>query len=71
MIAPAIERLAKEMGQRALVAKLNVDENQRTAQQYRIRSIPALLIFKRGHVVETIIGAQPGPVIRQKLMAHL
>lgn len=70
-IAPAIDKLAKEMGERALVTKLNIDQNQRSAQQYRVMSIPTLLIFKRGRVIETIVGAQPGAVIRRKLMAHL
>ncbi|MDQ4076288.1 MAG: thioredoxin [Chloroflexota bacterium] len=71
MIAPAIEQLAKEMGDRALIAKLNIDENPRTAQQFNVMSIPTLLIFKNGRVADTIVGAQPGPVIRQRLMAQV
>ncbi|MGB0384862.1 MAG: thioredoxin [Ardenticatenaceae bacterium] len=71
MIAPAVDKLAREMGERALVSKLNIDQNQRTAQQFRVMSIPTLLIFKGGRVVDTIVGAQPGAVIRRKLMAHI
>ncbi len=71
MIAPAIEKLAQEMGDRALVAKLNIDENPRTAQRFNVMSIPTLLVFKGGRVVDTIVGAQPAPVIRQRLLAHL
>ncbi len=71
MVAPAIEQLAKEMGERALVAKLDVDANQRTAGQFNVRSIPTMLIFKNGRVVDTLVGAQPAPAIRQRLMAHL
>ena len=71
MIAPALDKMAREMGDRALITKLNIDENQRTAQQFRVMSIPTLLIFKGGRVVDTIVGAQPGPVIQRKLMAHV
>ncbi|MCB0079038.1 MAG: thioredoxin [Anaerolineales bacterium] len=71
MIAPVIERLADQMGDRATIAKLNVDENPRTAQQFNVRSIPMLLIFKNGQVVDQLVGAQPEPVIRQRLEAAL
>lgn len=71
MIAPAVEQLAKEMGERALVAKLNVDENQQTAQRFRVMSIPTLLIFRQGRVVDTLVGVQPAPVLRQRLLAHV
>ncbi|MGH2543861.1 MAG: thioredoxin [Ardenticatenaceae bacterium] len=70
MVAPVVEQLAREMEERALVAKLNIDENPRTAQRFNVMSIPTLLIFKRGRVADTIIGAQPGQVIRQRLMAQ-
>ena len=69
-VAPAVERLAQEFAGRAVVAKLNVDDNPRTAQRFGISSIPALYIFKGGRVVERLIGAQPYPVLRQALARH-
>lgn len=71
MIAPHVDALAREMGGRAIVAKLNVDENPVTAGRYGVRSIPTLLIFKNGQAVDRIVGAQPAPVLRQRLQAHL
>ena len=70
-IAPAIEELAAEMAGRVRVAKLNVDENPRTAAQFGIRSIPTLLIFKHGKLVDQIVGAQPKQAIAARLRAHL
>ncbi|MGQ9548498.1 MAG: thioredoxin [Roseiflexus sp.] len=69
-VAPAVERLAQEFAGRAVVAQLNVDDNPRTAQRFGISSIPTLYIFKRGRVVERLIGAQPYPVLRQALARH-
>jgi thioredoxin 1 len=70
-VAPTVERLAQEFAGRAVVAKLNVDENPRTAQRFGITGIPALYIFKRGQVVERLVGAQPAPALRQALARHL
>jgi thioredoxin 1 len=67
MVAPSVEQLAKEFGERAVVGKLNVDHNPATARRYQIMSIPALYIFKEGQVIDRIIGAQPLPVLRQHL----
>lgn len=71
MVAPSVETLAREFAGRAVVGKLNVDENPATAQRYNIMSIPALLIFKNGRVVDQIIGAQPLQVLRAKLAQHV
>lgn len=70
MVAPSIEQLAREFSGRAIVGKLNVDDNQMTAGRYNIMSIPSLLIFKRGEVVDQIVGAQPLEVLRQRLARH-
>jgi thioredoxin 1 len=67
MIAPHVAALAQEFGGRAVVGKLNVDENPRVAGQYGIMSIPTLLIFKGGKVVDQIVGAQPAQALRQRL----
>ena len=58
-IAPAIEELAAQYKGKVKVAKVNIDDNQDTPQQYGIRSIPTLLVFKGGKVVEQIVGAVP------------
>jgi thioredoxin 1 len=67
MIAPHVAALAQEYAGRAVVGKLNVDENPQVAGRYGIMSIPTLLIFKGGKVVDQIVGAQPGQVLRQRL----
>jgi thioredoxin 1 len=57
-IAPTVEALATDFEGRALIGKMNVDENPRTPAQYSIRGIPTLLVFKSGELVESIVGAQ-------------
>ncbi|MFL6254302.1 MAG: thioredoxin [Pyrinomonadaceae bacterium] len=71
LIAPALEELAAESAGLYRVAKLNVDENQRTAAALRIQSIPTLFVYKGGQLVERIVGAQPKNVIAARLSAHL
>jgi thioredoxin 1 len=58
-IAPALEELAVEMGDRMTVAKLNIDENPSTPSKYGVRGIPTLILFKDGEVAATKIGALP------------
>jgi thioredoxin 1 len=70
MIAPSIEALASEFAGRATVGKLNVDENEDIAMRYAIRSIPTLLVFKGGSVVEQRIGAAPREELAKLLTAH-
>ncbi|MGQ0761006.1 MAG: thioredoxin [Acidobacteriota bacterium] len=70
MIAPLLDELAAESNGKYTIAKLNVDENRRTAAQFQIRSIPTLLIFKNGKLIEQIIGAQPKQAIAARLAAH-
>ncbi|OLE51474.1 MAG: thioredoxin [Acidobacteria bacterium 13_1_20CM_3_53_8] len=67
MIAPVLDQLAAEARGQYIIAKLNVDENQQTAVRFQIRSIPTLLIFKNGTLLDTIIGVQPKQAIAQKL----
>jgi thioredoxin 1 len=58
-IAPTLEQIADEYGARVKVVKLNTDDNPVTATQYGIRSIPTVLVFKGGKVVESLIGSRP------------
>lgn len=69
MIAPIVEELAGEYEGKAKVGKLDVDNNQESAIKYGVRSIPTVLIFKGGKVVDTIIGAVPKIHLKQKLEA--
>jgi len=69
MIAPFVEELAVELEGKAKVGKLDVDNNQESAIKYGVRSIPTVLIFKGGKVVDTIIGAVPKIQLKQKLEA--
>ena len=71
MIAPVLDQLAAESGGRYKIAKLNVDENPRTSAQFQIRSIPTLLIFKNGKLVDQIIGVQPKQAIAARLAAQV
>ncbi|MCG3120377.1 MAG: Thioredoxin 1 [bacterium] len=71
MIAPAVAELAKEYEGRAKIVKLDVDSNNQTAFTYNIRSIPALLIFKNGKVVDQIVGAVPKQKLKERLEANL
>ncbi|MGE3876799.1 MAG: thioredoxin TrxA [Parvibaculaceae bacterium] len=59
MIAPALEEIAKELGPKAKVVKLNIDENPKTPSQYGVRGIPTLMVFKQGQVAATKVGALP------------
>lgn len=71
MIAPIIEDLSKEYQGRAVFGKLDVDENPETSMNFGVRSIPTLLIFKGGQVVDQIIGATGKEKILAKLTPHL
>lgn len=69
MMAPTIEELADEFEGRAKIGKLNVDENQQTAASYNVRSIPTLLLFQDGEVVDQIVGVAQKDALAQKLNA--
>ena len=71
MIAPSVEQLATEFEGKAKVFKLDVDASGATAQTYRVMSIPTLLVFKGGQVVDTIVGAVPKATLEAKLKAQL
>jgi len=71
MIAPLVEELATEFTGKLKIGKVDVDNHQKIAMQYGIRSIPTLLIFKGGKVVEQIVGAAPKKTLVEKLSKHL
>lgn len=71
MIGPVVEELANDYDGKAVIAKLNVDENPQTAAKFGVRSIPTLLVFKGGQVVDKQIGAVPKSVLNQKLAAQV
>ena len=70
MIAPHLDALARESNGRYVIAKLDVDANQRTAARFQTSSIPTLLIFKNGKLVDRMVGAHPKQAIAAKLQAH-
>jgi thioredoxin 1 len=71
MVAPIIEELSRDYAGKILFGKLNVDENREVSTQYDIMSIPTLLVFKNGKLVDTIIGAMPRQTLEQKITRHL
>lgn len=67
IIGPIVEELAKEFAGKVKVGKLNVDENQQTAGEFGVMSIPTLLFFKDGQPVDSVVGAQSKETIKQKM----
>jgi len=71
MVAPVVEDLARDYAGKILFGKLNVDENRRTAMQHQIMSIPTMLVFKNGKLVDRIIGAMPRQMLEPKITRYL
>jgi thioredoxin 1 len=67
MVAPVLEEIASEKGEALKIVKLNTDENQQTAVNYEVLSIPTLILFKNGEIAKKVIGAYP----KRKLEAEL
>ena len=70
MVSPVIEELAKEMQGKIVFGKLNVDENPTTSAKHQIMSIPTLLVFKNGNLVDRITGALPKDILKAKLETY-
>ena len=70
-IAPTVEAIAKDYAGRLTVGKLNTDENRRTAETFGIQSIPTLLVFKDGELVDSVVGAVPRPFLEETLQRWL
>lgn len=71
MLGPIIEEIATDFEGKAVVGKVDVDNNQRISMEFGIRNIPTVLIFKNGEVVDKLVGVSPKEVIAQKLSVHL
>ncbi len=71
MIGPIVDELAKDYDGKAVVGKLNVDENPEISSNYSVRSIPTLLVFKNGQLVDKIVGAVSKQTIASKIEAQL
>ncbi len=71
MVAPILEELTSEYSGKLTIAKLDVDQNQQTAQKYRVMSIPTMIVFKQGKPVANIVGFKPKNLLKQELDAAL
>ena len=71
LIGPVLEELATEYDGKVKITKVNVDENQTLAGQHQIRSIPTLMFFKGGQVVDTVMGAVPKQQLQEKIDQHV
>jgi thioredoxin 1 len=71
MIAPVLEELDSEMSDKVKIVKLDVDDNQETAAKFGVMSIPTLLIFKNGEVVDKVVGFQPKEALENVIEKHV
>jgi thioredoxin 1 len=71
IVGPIVEEIAEEMEGKVKVCKVNVDENQHTAQSYGIKAIPTLMLFKNGSAVKTLVGAHPKEEIKKEIESEL
>ena len=71
VIAPSVSQLADEFAGRVRVGKLDVDANASTSMRFGVRSIPSILFFKDGELVDTVVGAVPRPHLEEKIQQHL
>ncbi len=67
IFGPTIEELAEEYKGKIKIGKMNVDENPKTAEKYQVMSIPTVIIFKGGQIVDQLIGVQPKAILKEKL----
>ncbi len=67
MVAPILEELTSEYSGKLTIAKLDVDQNQQTAQKYHVMSIPTMIVFKQGKPVANIVGFKPKDKLKQEL----
>jgi len=70
MVAPVLDEIAGEHGDKVTIAKVNTDENQAAASKHSIMSIPTMMLFKNGEKIDQMVGALPKPQIMAKLEPH-
>lgn len=71
LVAPLMDQLSDEFGDQATVIKLDIDNNKAVAKRFGIKSIPAVLFFKQGEHIDTVIGAKPYSEFQEALTKHL
>ncbi len=71
MMTPVIEELSKEYAGKAVVGKLNVDDNPEVPSNHNVRGIPTFLFFKNGELVDKVVGAQTKKFLQDKIEAHI
>jgi thioredoxin 1 len=71
MVAPTLEKLAKEYGDKLLIAKVNTDENPEWAQHYGVQGIPTMLFVAKGKVIHRQVGALPEPMLREVVLQFM
>jgi thioredoxin 1 len=71
MIAPVLEELDSDMGDKVKIVKVDVDQNQETAGKYGVMSIPTLLVMKNGEVVDQVVGFRPKDALAELLEKHV
>ena len=71
MVAPVLEELTDEYAGKLTIAKLDVDQNQQTAQKYHVMSIPTMIVFKAGQPVKNIVGFKPKEKLKEELDAAM
>lgn len=71
MIAPILEEIDEEMEDQVSIVKLNVDDNQETAGKFNVMSIPTLILFKDGEVVDQVVGFQPKELLQARIEQHV
>ena len=71
MVAPVLEEIASEHGDKLTIAKLDIDQNQATARDYQVMSIPTMIVFQNGKPVKQIVGAKPKAALLRDLADYL
>ncbi len=71
MVAPVLDELAAEYGDKVVITKVNTDENPEWAMKYGVQGIPTMLFVKDGEIVDRVVGAHPKPSIQQRVDAML
>lgn len=71
MLSPVIDELSEELGEKVKFVKVNVDDNPLSSTQYRVASIPTVMIFKDGKVVDTLVGFRPKQSMKTSIEKHI